>query len=303
MDSKNIYFNWHNHDRCRSIDQIHEHGQHIEAIQSEGRRGSKKQIHDITLGAGAGVTRFPAVVRRLLFKSFDRIIPDLLHLYFRTTERILCDYFSLMPDLESRAQLSLRLQQYQVGMVAFTQKNGEKDRWHCSLVGRQCDQLLSQHDSIIVALPTMPKKYLDCWQAFAKMWNLLFTVTSCAEQVEQQIASIAAWKQEVSLTNRDMSIHNNSAHVIWQHLPYYLQLYGASGGLGRFSQEGTELQVKFAKEALGRNISKSSPGNKELIERQMMRIALQTDEVDGAPLATRKKRKYTKRRKTSVNAD
>lgn len=303
MDTKNIYVNWHDHDHCRAIEQIHEHGQHIEDIQSEGRRGSKKQIRDITLGAGEGVTRLPAVVRRLLFKSFDRIIPDLLHLYFRTTERMLCDYFSLTPDLESRAQLSLRLQQYQVGMVAFTQKNGEKDRWHCSLVGRQCDQLLSQHDSIIVPLPAMPKKYLDCWQAFGKMWNLLFTVTSSAEQVEQQIASIEAWKQQVSRTNRDISIHNNSAHVIWHHLPYYLRLYGASGGLSRFSQEGTELQVKFAKEALGRNISKSSPGNKELIERQMMRISLQTDEVDGAPLATRKKRKYKKRRKTTVHAD
>jgi len=152
-------------------------------------------------------------------------------------------------------------------------------------------------------LPTISTKVLECWQTFAKMWNLLFSPTSSSEEVEQQITSIDAWKRNVSLTNRDMSIHNNSAHVIWHHLPYYLRLYGASGGLGRFSQEGTELQVKFAKEALGRNISKSSPGNKELIERQAMRTALQIDEVNGALLAKRTKRKYTKRRKTSTNAD
>jgi len=155
--------------------------------------------------------------------------------------------------------------------------------------------------NIVVALPTAPDSYLDCWHAFADMWTLLYRATSTVQEVEQQIQAINNWRKQVSLCNREMSMHNNSAHVIWHHLPYYLRKYGDSGGLGRFSQEGTELQVKLAKEALGRSISKSSPGNSELLERQSTRLVLQMDEVRGTPLATPKKRSYTKRRKTVNN--
>jgi hypothetical protein len=128
--------------------------------------------------------------------------------------------------------------------------------------------------------------YLECWRAFADMWALLFRATSSSQEVDQQIEAIDNWKKQVSLCNRDMSMHNNSAHVIWHHLPHYLRKYGESGGLGRFSQEGTELQVKLAKEALDRNISKSSLGNTELLERQSTRLMLQMDEARGTPLAT-----------------
>jgi len=120
-DVTNIYLDWHSHDHCRTVEHIEEHGQRIDDLRDDGSRGTKKQIQNITSGAGAGVTRFPAVLRRKLFGSFNRVIPDLLHLYLRTTERMLCDYYSLHTDAKARSELVERLEDHGVGIVAFSQ--------------------------------------------------------------------------------------------------------------------------------------------------------------------------------------
>jgi hypothetical protein len=116
----------------RTVEKLRTAGDQIEEL---GDPVSAKRKRDaFRNGAGAGVSRRAAIVADgELLTDITQIVPDLLHLHLRTTERVLGHYRTMLDEPQAE-QLLTRLETAKLGNVTFYEKHTKK-RWAVKLDG------------------------------------------------------------------------------------------------------------------------------------------------------------------------
>jgi len=220
---------------------------------------------------------------------------DLLHLYLRTTERMLNDLFDCYTP-EARTKLIARLKENGVKDAEFKKKRAESKKLRISLSGEQCDSLLKKWKAVVVPeAGRTPKNLLDLWQRFDDAWILLYSKDPAVD-AKQQIAAIHSLKKEIRKTIRTESLMSNSMHVLIDHVPQYLPKFEESGGLARFAQEGTERRVKESKDVLHRLTQHGQKGNRNVIQHQNVLLKRKAEAAAAGTLKPFKERKKRTRR-------
>jgi hypothetical protein len=91
---------WNSAKYRRTIEEIRKLGSQAPATVSGSKTYARTQSQ--------GVLRLASVIDSLILLDMDHVIMDLLHLYFRTTERMLNDLFDCYSE-DSRKNLVIRL--------------------------------------------------------------------------------------------------------------------------------------------------------------------------------------------------
>jgi hypothetical protein len=187
---------------------------------------------------GLGVMGLSPLLGEEVFDSFDVIVPDVLHLKMRTTERLLAAYVSGLNENTKAAVAAAMAEAGIVGHAWAFNLTYQSDNQlvKVRLTGAQCKKLLQRWRQIIT--PDLHGKdaaagraALLVWEAFEAAWLALdadldaFDVATATNAIDRLKSAIYA--------NGDIRILNNSMHVLIAHVPHYLALYGAVSPVAR----------------------------------------------------------------------
>jgi len=219
-----------------------------------------------------------------MLTDITQIVPDLLHLHLRTTERVLGHYRTMLDEAQAE-QLLIRLETAKLGNVTFYEKHTKK-RWAVKLDGGQCEKVLLAATDIF-QLPGGDAErtpFHHVVERFVTCWRLLLSAEATAEA---QVNGITELRQALNKGNVQ-SLINNSMHVLVAHVPDYLLGTQPFGGLRAFSQQGTEARVKWIRRVLNRVVSRKSAGASDVLRVQtriLFRQFAQLSEVEQESVA------------------
>lgn len=240
----------------RSVEHLHKLASEIPDAKSKAQKWRN--------GEGKGTVTAPAVDGI----EFTHIVPDIMHIFIRITEKLLtCLYIYYQDDeiLSNRYLEELRALMKNNNFNFKSKNNGIINK--PKLDGGSIKFIIANlGEKLIYRKPHEEVDYTNELRQLSILFHIIIDTLWSRRTLNEQEFNILSDQinQFADLWIIVFNLHtwNNSCHILHKHVPYYLKMHG---NLYKFSQEHVESQIGRMKTFLKQTASRSKDNTNEIM--------------------------------------